>query len=151
MLLCYLKAYYSNSALTTEQKKKERTGFLCLFLISSLSLVSITFLYLLYKDTMSRSSSHPPKIHQRRISLSTACPPNLTKQDPRTHTYSSSLIWCQRLWASRLVRWLAYLYVFGSMLFCFFQLMSPSTEVSSLRTDGKARDISPLSTHLVIL
>ncbi|KAI8339172.1 hypothetical protein BC941DRAFT_512395 [Chlamydoabsidia padenii] len=72
------------------------------------------------------AGSNHPKIHQRKISLTTACPPTSARQDRRnlSHSTSSSLLWCQRLWASRVVRWVAYVYVLFSMLFCASQVLS---------------------------
>ncbi|CAO3587827.1 unnamed protein product [Absidia cylindrospora] len=75
---------------------------------------------------MSRPNSHP-KIHQRKISLTSACPPTSSKQDRKSHSQSSFLQWCQRLWTYRLVRWAAYLYIIFSMLFSATQFLSLST------------------------
>ncbi|KAI8338933.1 hypothetical protein BC941DRAFT_421647 [Chlamydoabsidia padenii] len=91
---------------------------------------------------MSPPGSIQPKIHQRRVSLTTACPPNLSKQDPRLPT-SSSLQWCQRLWTFRLVRWATCIYLFFSMVFCASQLLSFSPiNDTSLSTDAYLDQIS---------
>ncbi|CAO3633447.1 unnamed protein product [Cunninghamella blakesleeana] len=75
-----------------------------------------------------------PKAHQRKISLTTACPPSPLKQDKRASSNTAYLQWFNRLWRSRLIRWLVYTYVVICMLFYTSHILSPSSSSSSITT-----------------
>ncbi|CAO3594142.1 unnamed protein product [Absidia cylindrospora] len=99
---------------------------------------------------MSRQNNSHHKIHQRKPSLTTACPPTSSKQARKTSSPSFSIHWCQHLWTSRLVRSAVYVYVLFSMLFCAFHFLTFSEPEQSLSLEVPAPAPVPVSQASIV-